>query len=166
MSAPPLPEIFGNYALGDFHEMVPPDGINWLPQTIGWLCLGVALLTLGLYRTWKFLRQWYRDRYRREAAAQLLHVKGDHSALIKELNSLLKRTALVAYPRERVARLSGKPWSDFLKQEIDTPAFDDRQLQLLEKGSYQPVKLEPAVAQELQAATLHWINGHRGPQHD
>ena len=33
VSAPPLPETFGNYALGDFAEVVSPAAISWLPQT-------------------------------------------------------------------------------------------------------------------------------------
>ena len=37
MSAPPLPEAFGNYALGDFVEVISPASISWLPQTPGWL---------------------------------------------------------------------------------------------------------------------------------
>ena len=29
MSAPPLPDIFGNYALGEFVEVVAPNAISW-----------------------------------------------------------------------------------------------------------------------------------------
>ena len=39
MSAPPLPDIFGNYILGDFVEVVSPENVSWLPQTVG---VGVA----------------------------------------------------------------------------------------------------------------------------
>ena len=42
MSAPPLPDTFGNYALGDFFEVVSPAAISWLPQTAGWAWLGLT----------------------------------------------------------------------------------------------------------------------------
>ena len=59
MSAPPLPDIFGNYVLGDFAEVVSPQAISWLPQTIGWAWLGVALLVLLLRYLFKWIRKWY-----------------------------------------------------------------------------------------------------------
>ncbi len=48
MSAPPLPDIFGNYVLGDFVEVVSPENISWLPQTAGWVWLGAFLLAVLL----------------------------------------------------------------------------------------------------------------------
>ena len=76
MSAPPLPEIFGNYALGDFVEVVSPDAVSWLPQPAGWRVVAAALLGLALYRGWRALRRWYRNRYRREAAERLQRLAG------------------------------------------------------------------------------------------
>ena len=65
MSAPPLPDAFGNYALGDFVEVVSPAAISWLPQTAGWAWLGLAALALALYKGWRWLQHWHRNRYRR-----------------------------------------------------------------------------------------------------
>ena len=65
MSAPPLPEAFGNYALGDFAEVVSPAAVSWLPQTVAWRWLAAALAVYLLYRGWRWLRHWHRNRYRR-----------------------------------------------------------------------------------------------------
>ena len=53
MSAPPLPEAFGNYALGEFVEVVSPADISWLPQTAGWTWVGIALLLFAGHRGWR-----------------------------------------------------------------------------------------------------------------
>ena len=112
MSVPPLPEIFGNYTLGDFVEVVSPEAVSWWPQTTGWLWLGAALLTWALYRAGLLLRHWYRNRYRAEATARLRRLSRDADTveLVQQVNRLLKLTALTAFSREQVARLSGAPW--------------------------------------------------------
>ncbi len=125
MSAPPLPEAFGNYALGDFVEAVSPEDISWLPQTIGWQILGLALLLLGLYRGWQGLRRWYRNRYRREATAKLKawQQQPDGALLAEDVNRLLKLTALAAFPREQVAGLYGRDWVEFLNAQCPGAPF-------------------------------------------
>ena len=80
MSAPPLPDAFGNYALGEFVEVVPPPDISWWPQTTGWWWLGAVLAGFALHRGWKLLRHWYRNRYRREAAGRLQRLAGSGAA--------------------------------------------------------------------------------------
>jgi hypothetical protein len=164
VSPPPLPEIFGNYALGDFVELVPPESISWWPQTTGWLWLGTVLLALGLRQSWIKLRHWYRNRYRREAAVQLQELRnnGNRDCLAPELNRLLKLVALVAYSRETVAKLSGPAWTDFLNLQCETAAFNDDQLQLLATASYRQRDIDEASAQGLMDAGLRWIRDHRG----
>ena len=109
MSAPPLPELFGNYALRDFFEVISPDSISWLPQTVGWRWLAAGLLLLAVRYSWRTLRHWYRNRYRREAIKRLQEVSKNYGSpeFLTDLNRVLKITALVAYSREQVARLSG-----------------------------------------------------------
>jgi len=164
MSAPVLPEVFGNYALGDFVEMVSPESINWLPQTAGWAWLGAAALIFLLRYCWLRIRLWYRNRYRREALARLnrLNTSSTPRNLLPELNKLLKLVAVTAYPRDKVARLSGKAWTEFLHLECPAPAFSEPQLKLLEIGSYQEVALDPPAVQNLLSASRQWIREHRG----
>ena len=162
MSAPPLPEAFGNYALGDFVEVVSPAAISWLPQTTGWAWLGVALLLLALHRGWRALRHWYCNRYRREAAARLrqLDIDAAGAELVAEINKLLKLTAMIAYSREQVASLYGSQWADFLNRQCPSAPFSTEQRQLLATGAYQPSPLEPATGRALVDASLSWIREH------
>jgi len=167
VSAPPLPEIFGNYVLGDFVEVVSPESISWLPQTAGWAWLGALLLIWLLRYSWRRLRRWYRNRYRREAAARLqqLTTIGSHENWLIELNKLLKLTALAAFPREQVARLSGQEWVTFLNRHCSTPPFSTEQSSLLAVEAYRSSLLEDTIRQQLLAASLNWIRNHESPQH-
>lgn len=167
MSAPPLPEIFGNYVLGDFVEVVSPESISLLPQTAGWAWLGALLLIWLLRYSWRRLRRWYHNRYRREAAARLqqLATTGSHETWLIELNKLLKLTALAAFPREQVARLSGQEWVTFLNRHCSAPPFSTAQGSLLAVEAYRSALLEDTIRQQLLAASLNWIRNHESPQH-
>lgn len=165
MSAPPLPEIFGNYALGDFVEVVSPAAVSWLPQTTGWLWLGAALLGYCLYRAWLSLRHWYRNRYRREAEQRLRRVAGmsDKQDQVCEINRLLKLTAMAAFSRQQVAQLSGTEWTEFLNRQCPTPAFSSDQGRLLALGPYRSQEIDHARAEQLVAASLTWVRVHENP---
>lgn len=164
MSAPPLPEIFGNYALGDFVEVVAPAAVGWLPQTTGWLWLGAALLALLLQRAYRRLRRWYADRYRREASRRLRNLGSPDApaTLIPAINELLKITAIAGYSRERVARLSGSEWVEFLNQGCAAPPFDEELGQWLAAGSYREIPLQQEQGRRLVAACDSWIRQHEG----
>lgn len=167
MSAPPLPDPFGNYALGDFVEVVSPGDISWLPQTAGWAWLAVALALLLLRVLWRWLHRWYRNRYRREAIARLkkLAQSTDHDALLMELNKLLKLTAMAAFSRERVARLSGEEWIDFLDRQCRSPVFSKEQRSLLALGTYKTTPIAKEQQQQMVAACRDWIRLHERPEH-
>ena len=164
MSAPPLPEIFGNYALQDFAEVIPPGGISWLPQTMGWLWLGLAMLALALHYGWRVLKHWYRNRYRREALLRLraLANKNDPGEIIADINRVLKITAVVAYSRANVAKLSGQPWVDFLNRQCEQPPFSGEQMELLASAVYRRQETGSQHSQLLQASAL-WVEQHREP---
>jgi hypothetical protein len=167
MSAPPLPETFGNYALDDFIEVVSPAAVSWLPQTSGWWWLSAALLLTLLNYGWKRLRAWYRDRYRREAVQrlqQLLPAAGEPE-LVSQVNKLLKLTAITAYSREQVASLSGQEWVDFLQRQTTEPLFSPEQGQTLATGAYRVKTLEAGNGRALIAASLAWVQGHQATQH-
>ena len=165
MSAPPLPEAFGNYALGDFAEVVAPAAISWLPQTSGWLWLGGFLILWLGRQLWMRLRRWYRNRYRREALAHLQRLQQSHSTglPVSELNHLLKLTALAAWPRKRVARLSGSRWVAFLNETCQSAPFDGHCEQLLAGGGYRLEVVAGASSDQLLRASRQWISEHRGP---
>lgn len=167
MSAPDLPEIFGNYALRDFIELIAPTGVSWLPQTLGWrwLAVGLALITLRALYNW--LRQWVRDRYRREADKRLQQIieSSEPENFLHDVNRLLKLTAMVAFGRQDVARLSGSEWVTFLNAQCTEPSFTSEEEVLLEQGAYCSKPPSEATRNELIQACRQWVSAHGTQPH-
>lgn len=160
MSLPPLPEIFGNYVLGDFNEVVSPSPIDWLPQTPGWYLVAAVLLALLARYTWSRLRHWYRNRYRREARDRLRALEGAEN-LVPEVNRLLKLTAMAAFSRQQVARLSGDDWTRFLNTHCEPTPFAEDDCQLLGAGVYQGSVVDASAGSRLLHASLDWVDQHK-----
>jgi len=160
MSLPALPDIFGNYALGDFNEVVSPPAINWLPQTPGWYVVALLLLLWLSRRAFRGLRHWYRNRYRREASARLQTLELTPE-FVAEINRTLKLSALAGFERQEVAALWGDSWTTFLNARCEQPPFNEEQCRLLALGVYQQQAVDQAAGEQLLQASLAWVSQHR-----
>ena len=134
-----------------------PEAVSMWPQTVGWLWLGVLLLSLAAVLTWKLLA-WRRATAYRRAALVELKLAGDDPAAIA---NVLRRAALCAFPREDVSGLFGPDWLKFL----DTFAPDVRFVgseagQVLAKAAYTTQKPHP----ELSGMAQSWVRRHRQPR--
>jgi hypothetical protein len=162
---PPLPDIFGNYAIKGISEVLAPAAISWLPAAPGWRWLGLALLLLAGWRAWLALKKWHRNRYRREALQQLdklAREQGD--SLLQALSALLKATALQAYPRTEVAGLSGSRWLAWLEDKCEGAAFSPGSAKLLAEAVYRgPGNAAAGDYRQLLLEARHWILSHREP---
>ena len=161
MSAPDLPEIFGNYVLGDdFNEVVSPDAVNWWPQTPGWYVVGAVLVFFLLRYSWRRLRYWYRNRYRKEARNRLQNLSQTGNAAAA-INQVLKLSALAAFDRTDVASLSGQQWANFLNSRCTEPVFEPAQCQLLAEAVYIQGQLDEEQHRALVQSSLRWLDTHR-----
>lgn len=162
---------FGHYMLNGLREITLPDPPSYRPQTLGWAILaGLALVGLAIWVAQRH-RQWRRNRYRRAALQQLteLERRSQHpttqTEALQNLAELLKRTALVAYPREQVAQLSGESWLSFLDATYSGTGFTRGDGHLLSQLPYQPpdaIAQRPAEAVAgLIAVCRQWIVLHR-----
>ena len=112
-----------------------PEPVSWIPQTSGWWVVGCWMVAVALLGCWDLRKRRQRNRYRREALSELDNIKAgvdfETGAQIKtgapplaasaadQIAKLLKRTALAAYPRERVASLTGADWAAFLVESAN-----------------------------------------------
>jgi hypothetical protein len=157
-------------SLDRLHDIIVPSPVPWWPPTIGWYVVGAFLLyILGVLAIRACVR-WRASCYRREALYELdrivsvLRQPEQRAEAIAAMAGLLKRAAVTAFPRDRVASLSGRAWLAFLDQTGQTKAFTTGAGPWLEKVAYDPrcAKSVPAEAiEQLEIIVRHWLSRHR-----
>jgi hypothetical protein len=138
--------------LHDFSQPAPP---SWAPQTIGWY---VVFAVVGLLVAWLVvhaIRRWFANRYRRAALRKL--------ALLPptQFSALLKSTALAAWPRNRVASLTGVAWLEFLNKTGAGELFGAAPGNRIEEIALRRAALSEQDEQKLRQLTAEWVRRHR-----
>ncbi|MDU9004785.1 DUF4381 domain-containing protein [Sedimentitalea todarodis] len=129
-----------------------PLPISLMPQTVGWVWLGIGLVVALLLLIREFLRHRRANAYRR-AALDALSEAGDDPARIAQI---IRRTALTAYPREEVAALTGEHWLAYLDRTLPGDGFSNGPGRVLANAPYTSVVPTPGLAE----LARHWISGH------
>lgn len=100
------------------HDPVLPLPVAWWPQTPGWWIVLAWLVLVAMVLAWRGYQHHRQNRYRRDALTLLgaieSRVQENPAQAAVHIATLLKRTALAAYPRGQVAQLYGDEWADFL----------------------------------------------------
>lgn len=110
LAALSLPELL------ELLEPIPePTPISYWPETAAWGWVLAVLVCLALALGAKALARWRANAYRRAALSELRGLADAPSEQAK----LLRRTALVAFPRQDVASLIGDDWLGFLDRTLD-----------------------------------------------
>lgn len=129
-------------SLANLNDIVMPEAVGWWPLADGWYVLaGTFVILLGWY-TFRSVKNWRANAYRRAALRELDSLIDDtrnpqsRASSLRQLPSLLKRTALSVYPREDVAGLTGEDWFDFLNSKMGKPSFTQSTFDTLNRVSY------------------------------
>jgi hypothetical protein len=152
------------------HDIVAPPPAPWWPPAPGWYwVLGLLVGTLLLLLLHALARR-QRNRYRREALAEVARLEpalrepATRCTALRELSEILKRAALTALPREQVACLVGSAWFDLLDHMGRTTDFSRGSGTLLERVVYDmraAAALDEPEARELLSTVRRWIVDHR-----
>jgi hypothetical protein len=92
-----------------------PPPVSWWPPAAGWWIAAVLVL-LGIF----WCVRWLRDRRRALRRAALRELKiirasdADAPAVARAIQHLLRRYAVAVFGEERVAKLTGGAWLDFV----------------------------------------------------
>lgn len=95
-----------------------PPAPPWWPPAPGWWIVTAFALLLVAGLVW-----WWRDPHRssrRAALRELERIRDDDAdprAIACAIESVLRRYAMAVFGRERVARLTGKSWLEFVAAE-------------------------------------------------
>ena len=138
----------------DMMEPVPePPAISLMPQTPGWIVLGIIVVGLAFWAA-RALQARHRERaYRRAALAELAEIGNDSA----KIATLLRRTALAGFPRDQVAGLVGEDWLNFLDQSYGGKGFSGEQGQVFLAAPYRQSAPDPALG----ALARDWITLHK-----
>lgn len=151
--------------LRDIHVPLSPE---WWPPAPGWWLLalvGLGLASLVVSHAWRRhragapIRQAERDLERH--FSRFDDKQNAKRELANAVNAVLKRVALVRYPRSEVAELSGASWTEFLDESAATDQFSSGMGRVLGDERFAPSFNFDAAA--LRLAAQHWIEKQRGP---
>ncbi len=141
----------------DMLEPVPdPAPVSLMPQTPGWIVLGLLVLGLIVWTLRLVRARRHARAYRRAALAELAGVGNDAARIA----ALLRRTALAGFPRDEVAGLTGTKWLNFLDQSYGGKGFSGEAGQALMSAPYRGNASHPALAD----LARQWITSHRQVQ--
>jgi type II secretory pathway pseudopilin PulG len=154
-------------ALRSLHDVAMPPPVSWMPNTWGWAGLAVIILVLLLAVATKAIRRFRSNAYRREALQRLANLEQEmtdaarRSRALRELAELLKRTALAAWPRARVAPLTSTGWTQFLDGSGGCGKDLARLLSDLEyRGNASLSSLPENYVEDAFRAARQWIEKH------
>jgi hypothetical protein len=132
------------------HDLILPPPVPLWPATPAWYVLGAVLLLVLLWLAWRGWRAWRRNAYRRAALRALSEAQGP-----ADMAAILKRTALAAWPRARVASLAGADWAAFLRRTAPRARITEATARAMADLAY-----APAASQEVRDAPQRWISLH------
>jgi hypothetical protein len=171
MANPPPMDAETRIALGKLADIVEPAPVSWMPQTWGWAALAGILAVLLAWAIWCWYRRRQANRYRAEALVELARLqvqivdREKRALALITMSALLKRVALVAWPRAQVAALSTSAWVAFLREHAGRAVFPEFAERMLDDIEYRPGQALQAVtqdqAQEFAQAVRGWVEKHR-----
>lgn len=143
----------------DMLEPVPlPPAISMWPDTQGWIWLGLAVLAVIFLAVWRWRAARNANAYRRAALLELAG-SGDDPVAIADV---LRRTALSAYPRQKVAGLAGDDWLTFLDAGYSGQGFaSDTGRAMLSA----PYRADPTPISGLTTLARDWVQRHKSEAH-
>lgn len=147
--------------LAQLEPIVTPPPVGFWPPAPGWWVLVLAsCVILGVAGIW-LLRNRRRLAYQRQALTELHLLRPEttvHYAM--QLDALLKRAALHAYPNDahKIASLHGRQWLDYLREAL--PDWQPQEApRVLTESIYRPKpQFDPL---RLEAEVRTWLKRHR-----
>jgi hypothetical protein len=156
---------WGNPSLRTIIEAEFPEPVSLIPTTPGWWLLLLALVGLLVRALWRRRQRYLRDRYRRDALAQLETIKARLGAgaleAARELAPLLRATAMAAAGRDAFSGLQGEAYAAALAELA--PNQDRLPIADIQRLAYAPLDdSEGLDIDALIAALERWVQQHRG----
>jgi Domain of unknown function (DUF4381) len=149
--------------LANLRDVALPAPAPWWPPAPGWWIVAAAACAVLLWVVWVKVRRYRVNAYRRAALRELAALDG-RADVAAEVSAILKRTALVVFPRGQVAGLSGAAWLEFLDRTGRTSTFTTGPAHHMPNAVFGAESaFDDGSAREIVKAARAWIIGHRPP---
>jgi hypothetical protein len=144
--------------LRDIHLPLSPE--QWPPAPGWWLLFFAALILLG-WLSFSLFKYWRRYRLQKEILASLNALEAEHgeeklSEFLAEVSILLRRIAMMNFPPQQVAALTGKGWLSFLDLHGGGGEYTNGVGSVLATGPYKTDEFN-VDRQALLLLTKKWI---------
>ena len=148
----------------DLGPILEPDPVKFSFETPGWYVVGILILLTCFYLTFRLIKQYKQNAYRRQALKELTQINPSSSnnqlnLQLSELFVILKMVALKAYGRKNVATLYGKPWLIFLESKAKNTPFSKYEA-IISSTIYENAKPDIKELNELKSLSKKWIQTH------
>ena len=161
-------------SLERLNDIVLPESAAWWPPAPGWYVLGAVLLIAGLLCLAALLRHWWKNRYRSAALRELSELRQyfgqsqvtEPREIVAGINRILKRTALVGWPRPVVGPLAGESWIAFLNQSVEGGLLSAQQASDLTDVAWSSQisqAMTDSRVNSLFDVAVRWIRNHQRP---
>jgi hypothetical protein len=150
--------------LRDIH--LPGQPAFW-PPAPGWWFVAAVIIALLAWVTVIALRRYRLRRQQQHVLAALAGIEHELAtergpAVLARMSVLLRRLALMRFPRERVAALTGDAWLRFLDESGGNGRFADGPGRVLSTGPYQRSLPADLDASGLVALVREWVIRNAG----
>ncbi len=154
-------EGLGLIELLDLLEPAPePVPISWMPQTAGWIWLGLAVIVALFMGIRQLIRHRRANAYRRAGLAALRAVGDDPTRIA----TVIRRTALAGFPRSQIAGRTGEAWLRFLDDTMAGSGFATGAGRVLIEAPYKSAGQIPDYPSGLSELAQQWIRKHTVPK--
>jgi hypothetical protein len=153
-------------SIADLKDIAPPPPVSYAPQAPGWWVLAAIILLVALVLAAIRWRRWWRNRYRREAAAELAAIEQAiadpelRAGALEAIPGLVKRTVLAWAPRQEVGPMSGEAWLRYLDQTYPAGGFVQGPGRKLDALAYGGSEIRNEDLAALMVLLHQWIDGH------
>jgi hypothetical protein len=138
--------------LENLRDIAVPPPVPWWPPAPGWWVVMAVLVIAVIIVAFHAWRLWRANAYRRAALHEL-----QRATTPAGIAEILKRAAMVAYPRTDIAARSGSAWCQWLAETGGRPV-PDNVAEALTRGVFG--KADAVNVEELSAFAADWINHH------
>jgi len=148
-------------SLDNLHDIIVPEAIGYFPLAPGWYILGLLVLALLFHFSMHLYKQYQKSLYKREALAELAHHNAEGKDEVIHLLTLAKRVAISAYGREKIAKLSGESWWDFMEEHSQAKVSKALRVEIDNILYDKTYESNASDETSIRAFVTRWIKTHK-----